>query len=93
MLAHATILPATANATVHELLLERWVWWLLELPDDIMERRCPKLGRFNHGDPAHVRVTSRKRAKPYALKVCLPMLFAHVCLVCMQLAAQAQCLS
>lgn len=39
-----------------------------ELPDDIMERRCPKLGRFKHGDPAHVRVTSRKRAKPYALK-------------------------
>jgi len=35
-------------------------WVLLELPDDMMERRCAKLARFNHGDAANVRLTSRE---------------------------------
>ena len=47
------------------------------LPDDIMERRCPKLNRFNHGAAHNVRVTTRKRLKPYAIKVTPPS--APVC--------------
>lgn len=39
------------------------------LPDDIMERRCPRMGRFQHQHAQDVRVSTRKRLKPYALKV------------------------
>lgn len=39
-----------------------------ELPDDIMQRHCPKLSRFTHGDAAKIKVTKRKRLQAYALK-------------------------
>ena len=39
------------------------------LPDDIMDRRCPKFRRFQHPNAQDVRVSTRKRLKPYALKV------------------------
>ncbi|KAL3135319.1 hypothetical protein ABBQ32_007514 [Trebouxia sp. C0010 RCD-2024] len=39
-----------------------------DLPNDIMQRRCPPLKRFRHGAASKVKVTTRKRQKPYALK-------------------------
>ena len=53
-----------------------------EIPEDIMERRCPPMKRFNHGAAHHVRVTTRKRLQPYALAVSLltTHLYAYVCI-------------
>lgn len=56
---------------------------ITDLPDDIMQRRCPKLQRFSHGAAWNVRVTTRIRQKPYALKVSLKaaqVTLAYACL-------------
>ena len=48
-----------------------------DLPDNIMQRRCPKMQRFSHGSAHDVRVSKRKRLQPYALKVSAMLLTSH----------------